>query len=143
MIATSSHTAMRGAACESASGMVFQWSTLPLQSSQPHSWPQVYDSAKEFKLCGAGLLIGVNGLAALEAIRPELKSNLQAQGRANAPGVMYDASGGMQPQPARQRRMLTAWWHAPVDPGSTIRPAEAFRSKSLNLAHSFPGQLHT
>lgn len=56
--------------------------------------PQVYDSAKEFKLCGAGLLIAVNGQAALEAINPELRSNLQAQGSVNVPSVFYDALGG-------------------------------------------------
>ena len=56
--------------------------------------PQVYDSAKEFKLCGAGLVIAVNGQAALEAINPELRSRLQVQGRVNVPSVFYDASGG-------------------------------------------------
>eukprot|EP00891_Asterochloris_glomerata_P005067 jgi/Astpho2/5067/Aster-x0661 len=80
--------------------------------------PQVYDSAKEFKLCGAGLLIAVNGQAALEAINPELRSKLQAQGSVNVPSVFYDALGNKKESPAMGGRS------GPVQ-GSSSPPKEA------------------
>ena len=64
-----------------------------------HSQPvgvQVFDSTKDFKLCGAGLGISANGLKALRAISPEACQELEDTSRKptdNQPTLMYDDEG--------------------------------------------------
>ena len=96
-------------------------SCLWLACLQCHAMPpQVYDSAKEFKLCGAGLVIAANGQAALEAINPELRSRLQAQGRVDVPSVFYDASG--EDCLCRMCPGLVSERSSPVPPAAELAP---------------------
>ena len=63
------------------------------------SWPvgvQVFDSTKDFKLCGAGLGISVNGLKALRAISSKACQELESTSRKptdNQRTLMYDDEG--------------------------------------------------
>ena len=63
---------------------------------------QVYDSTKDFKLCGAGLGISTNSLKALRAISPEACQELEETSRKptdNRPTLMYDDAGKLRGRP--------------------------------------------
>ena len=61
----------------------------------------MYDSTKNFKLCGAGLGISANGLKALHAISPEACKELEETSRKaedNQPTLSYDDEGELDCQ---------------------------------------------
>lgn len=41
---------------------------------------QVYERAPEFRICGAGVAMSVNGLKAIKAVSPELLAEFEAKG---------------------------------------------------------------
>ena len=60
---------------------------------------QVFDSTKDFKLCGAGLGISANGLKALQAISSAACQELEDTSRKpadNQPTLMYDDEGKLR-----------------------------------------------
>ena len=97
---------------------------------------QVFDSTKDFKLCGAGLGISANGLKALRAISPGACRELEDTSRKpsdNQPTLMFDDEGKQRVKHSGEPCSSTPWkaslkWKhdgvavwGPPDPASVTR----------------------
>ena len=117
---------------------------------------QVFDSTKDFKLCGAGLGISANGLKALRAISSEACQELEDSSRKptdNKPTLMYDDEGkprvkhsgspaaahpGRPPRLGREHDGVHVWAHLIVFVSSGPCTRAACAAASIVLPVGFP-----